>query len=97
MPLIEAKDPNVKVFGEEEGGGMHIVGIHAHAAHHRHSHPHGEESCDGRRRDHGHSHGFGFEDDDDEEDGGIRHVVVSQVNFLLLFYFSVCFYVSYYS
>ncbi|XP_010648356.1 zinc transporter 4, chloroplastic isoform X2 [Vitis vinifera] len=84
VPFIEAKDPNGKVFGEEEGGGMHIVGMHAHAAHHRHNHPQGEESCDGRRgghdhsHGHGHSHGFGLEDGD-EEDGGIRHVVVSQV------------------
>ncbi|KAJ9702002.1 hypothetical protein PVL29_003978 [Vitis rotundifolia] len=84
VPFIEAKDSNGKVFGEEEGGGMHIVGMHAHAAHHRHNHPHGEESCDGRRggddhsHGHGHSHGFVLEDGD-EEDGGIRHVVVSQV------------------
>lgn len=84
VPFIEAKDPNGKVFGEEEGGGMHIVGMHAHAAHHRHNHPQGEESCDGRRgghdhsHGHGHSHGFGLEDGDEEEDG-IRHVVVSQV------------------
>ncbi|XP_034683928.1 zinc transporter 4, chloroplastic-like isoform X2 [Vitis riparia] len=84
VPFIEAKDSNGKVFGEEEGGGMHIVGMHAHAAHHRHNHPQGEESCDGRRgghdhsHGHGHSHGFGLEDGDDE-DGGIRHVVVSQV------------------
>ncbi|RVX17514.1 Zinc transporter 4, chloroplastic [Vitis vinifera] len=85
VPFIEAKDPNGKVFGEEEGGGMHIVGMHAHAAHHRHNHPQGEESCDGRRgghdhsHGHGHSHGFGLEDGDEEEDG-IRHVVVSQVS-----------------
>lgn len=93
VPFIEAKDPNGKVFGEEEGGGMHIVGIHAHAAHHRHSHPHGEESCDGRRdgqghsHGHGHSHGLGLEDGD-EDDGGIRHVVVSQVSlFSCILYF----------
>lgn len=93
VPLIEAKDPNGKVFGEEEGGGMHIVGIHAHAAHHRHNHPRGEESCDGSRggHDHGHghvhSHGFGLEDGD-EEDGDIRHVVVSQVIFFDPFVFT---------
>ncbi|XAR69250.1 hypothetical protein NMG60_11000766 [Bertholletia excelsa] len=70
----------IKVFGEEEGGGMHIVGIHAHAAHHRHNHPHGQGACDGQVRkhshgSHGHSHGIG----DGEDDGGVRHVVVSQV------------------
>ncbi|KAL2346552.1 hypothetical protein Fmac_000552 [Flemingia macrophylla] len=36
-----------KVFGEEESGGMHIVGMHAHAAHHRHNHPHGHDACHG--------------------------------------------------
>ncbi|VVA93924.1 unnamed protein product [Arabis nemorensis] len=36
-----------KVFGEEDSGGIHIVGIHAHAAHHRHSHPSAHGSCDG--------------------------------------------------
>ncbi|XP_057958835.1 zinc transporter 4, chloroplastic-like [Malania oleifera] len=69
-----AKDWNGRVFGEEEGGGMHIVGMHAHAAHHRHNHPHGQEACEGQHS-HGHSHGFG---DGDEEDG-VRHVVVSQI------------------
>lgn len=76
-----------KVFGEEEGGGIHIVGMHAHAAHHRHSHPHGQDACDGYVSDHGHGHGNGHGHghghshgiDDDEEDGGVRHVVVSQV------------------
>ncbi|GAB4854446.1 Fe(2+) transport protein 3, chloroplastic [Ancistrocladus abbreviatus] len=77
-----------KVFGEEEGGGMHIVGIHAHAAHHGHNHPHGQNGCeahvinvcsDGQECDdendhgHGHSHGGGG------ENGRGRHVVVSQV------------------
>ncbi|KAG2666037.1 hypothetical protein I3760_15G037100 [Carya illinoinensis] len=84
-PAGEGKDYNGKVFGEEEGGGMHIVGMHAHAAHHRHSHPNGQDACDGYRRDsshgHGHQHGHshGFEDADGEEDGGVRHVVVSQI------------------
>ncbi|XVE70920.1 hypothetical protein DITRI_Ditri10aG0108600 [Diplodiscus trichospermus] len=72
-----------KVFGEEEGGGMHIVGMHAHAAHHRHSHPHGQDGCDGLLRNrghehghsHGHEHGFGA----GEDDSGLRHVVVSQI------------------
>lgn len=73
---------NGKVFGEEEGGGIHIVGIHAHAAHHRHNHPHGQDACEGNVREHphnshvhSHSHGFG----DGDEEGGARHVVVSQV------------------
>ncbi|KAL0017613.1 hypothetical protein SO802_004682 [Lithocarpus litseifolius] len=72
-----------KVFGEEEGGGIHIVGMHAHAAHHRHSHPHGQDACDGHVSDHGHGHGHGHGHshgfDDEEEDGGVRHVVVSQI------------------
>ncbi|KAL6296030.1 hypothetical protein ACE6H2_004172 [Prunus campanulata] len=90
VPEIEAvqpaKDWNGKVFGEEEGGGMHIVGMHAHAAHHRHSHPHGQAACDGQvarepelehGHDHGHGHSHGFGDAD--EDSGVRHVVVSQI------------------
>ncbi|GMP95089.1 hypothetical protein CsSME_00044267 [Camellia sinensis var. sinensis] len=78
---------NGKVFGEEEGGGIHIVGIHAHAAHHRHNHPHGQDACEGNVREHSHdshvhshSHGFG----DGDEEGGARHVVVSQVILHLL-------------
>ncbi|XP_050363627.1 zinc transporter 4, chloroplastic-like [Argentina anserina] len=75
------------VFGEEDGGGMHIVGMRAHAAHHGHSHA--QDACDGHvavldpghdhgnghAHGHGHSHGFG----DDDEDDGVRHVVVSQI------------------
>ncbi|KAK3224537.1 hypothetical protein Dsin_011562 [Dipteronia sinensis] len=85
VPIVENKEQNGKVFGEEEGGGMHIVGMHAHAAHHRHSHPHGQDACDGHVKDlahahshgHGHGHSHGFADGDAES--GIRHVVVSQV------------------
>lgn len=74
-----AKDWNGKVFGEEEGGGMHIVGIHAHAAHHGHNHSRGQEACEGHApaHSHGHSHGSGG---GNEEEGAVRHVVVSQVN-----------------
>lgn len=86
---VEGKEWQGKVFGEEEGGGMHIVGMHAHAAHHRHNHPQGQDACDGGLREqfhsqghghghedgHGHSHGLGAGDGD----GGIRHVVVSQI------------------
>lgn len=91
VPVVEVKDLNGKVFGEEESGGMHIVGMHAHAAHHRHSHPHGHDSCHtglsvkGPSHDHHpHSHGF----DDDEGGGGVRHVVVSQVLLLSFFFVS---------
>lgn len=76
---------NGEVFGEEEGGGMHIVGMHAHAAHHRHNHPHGQDACEGNIREplnpngHGHSHGHSHGDGGGEEDSGLRHVVVSQV------------------
>ena len=79
--IVEVKERNGgKVFGEEEGGGMHIVGIHAHAAHHRHNHPHGKDACEGNMVEHSHgsdvhSHGLG----DGDEEGGVRHVVVSQV------------------
>ncbi|XWS72454.1 hypothetical protein CRYUN_Cryun02cG0041100 [Craigia yunnanensis] len=66
-----------KVFGEEEGGGMHIVGMHAHAAHYRHSHPHGQDGCDGLLRSRGHENDHGHEGGDD--DNGVRHVVVSQI------------------
>ncbi|XP_073042584.1 zinc transporter 4, chloroplastic-like [Primulina eburnea] len=68
-----------KVFGEEEGGAMHIVGMHAHAAHHRHSHSQEEGACEGRipEHSHGHSHSYGI--GNGEDDAGIRHIVVSQV------------------
>lgn len=91
VPFAGAKEPNGpngKVFGEEEGGGMHIVGMHAHAAHHRHNHPHGQDACDGHKHGqghghghshgHGHGHGHGFSEGDEES--GVRHVVVSQVS-----------------
>lgn len=96
-PIVEGNEwnGNGKVFGEEEGGGMHIVGMHAHAAHHRHSHPHGQDACDGQVKGHGHGHGHGhahghghdhgFGDGDVES--GVRHVVVSQVSCCLLFHF----------
>ncbi|KAJ8555528.1 hypothetical protein K7X08_013024 [Anisodus acutangulus] len=64
---VEPKTRNDKLFGEEESGAIHIVGMHAHAAHHRHSQSH----------EHGHSHSHSFGGGD--EDGGVRHVVVSQV------------------
>lgn len=67
-----------KVFGEEESGGMHIVGMHAHAAHHRHNHPHGD-ACDGGGivKEHGHDHSHALIAANEETD--VRHVVVSQV------------------
>ncbi|CAK9146900.1 unnamed protein product [Ilex paraguariensis] len=81
VPVVEATQRIGAVFGEEEGGAMHIVGMHAHVAHHRHSHPQGQDACEGHVKEdanghgHGHSHGFG----DVDKDGGVRHVVVSQV------------------
>lgn len=80
-----------KVFGEEESGGMHIVGMHAHAAHHRHSHPHGNDACDGTgiiKEEHGHGHGHGHAHSHaltTDEETDVRHVVVSQVYIKLLF------------
>lgn len=79
----ETNENSGKVFGEEDGGGMHIVGMHAHAAHHSHNHSHGQEACDGHMKEHtkshshshSHSHGLGAGD----VESSIRHVVVSQV------------------
>ncbi|GFP90115.1 zinc transporter 4 chloroplastic [Phtheirospermum japonicum] len=79
--IVAAGSNNGKVFGEEEGGAMHIVGMHAHAAHHRHSHSLEEGACAGHVTgdddSHGHSHSHGFGGGDEE--GGVRHIVVSQV------------------
>ncbi|KAF5194978.1 Zinc transporter 4 protein [Thalictrum thalictroides] len=81
------KDRNDRAFGEEEGGGIHIVGIHAHAAHHTHNHPSAPEACDrhvshehshGHLSSHSNSHGFGDHSDGDEEPP-MRHVVVAQI------------------
>ncbi|XP_043718770.1 zinc transporter 4, chloroplastic-like isoform X2 [Telopea speciosissima] len=76
VPVTEKETDGTKVLGEEEGGGMHIVGIHAHAAHHRHSHSHDQHVEGEASHVHSHSHGFG---DGDEEESGARHVVVSQI------------------
>ncbi|KAL0732637.1 hypothetical protein Bca4012_008846 [Brassica carinata] len=75
VPVVveRVSDSSNKVFGEEEGGGMHIVGIRAHAAHHRHSHSNGLGTCDGHAHGHGHAHGV------HEVGNGARHVVVSQI------------------
>ncbi|KAK7351273.1 hypothetical protein VNO77_10593 [Canavalia gladiata] len=71
-----------KVFGEEESGGMHIVGMHAHAAHHRHNHPHGTDACHGigglKEQGHAHAHAHAHIEEGEEETD-VRHVVVSQV------------------
>lgn len=72
-----------KVFGEEEGGAMHIVGMHAHVAHHRHTHSQEHGACEGHQdrgddgHGHSHSHSFGFRGGDEEDSA--RHIVVSQV------------------
>ncbi|GJT50720.1 zinc transporter 4, chloroplastic isoform X1 [Tanacetum coccineum] len=79
---VTGNDSSGKLFGEEEGSGIHIVGMHAHAAQHRHNHASGQEGCHGQvsehldENSHMHSHSHGFDDDDES---GIRHVVVSQV------------------
>ncbi|CAN6990340.1 unnamed protein product [Brassica rapa subsp. trilocularis] len=83
VPVVaEGGDDDDKVFGEEDSGGIHIVGIHAHAAHHTHSHPQGQGSCDGHQKidiGHGHGHGHGHVHGGLELGSGARHVVVSQV------------------
>ncbi|CAF2075816.1 fe(2+) transport protein 3, chloroplastic [Brassica napus] len=77
VPVVaEGGDDDDKVFGEEDNGGIHIVGIHAHAAHHTHSHG----SCDGHQKiDIGHAHGHGHAHGGLELGSGARHVIVSQV------------------
>ncbi|KAL0667946.1 hypothetical protein Bca4012_030650 [Brassica carinata] len=79
VPVVADGVNDDKVFGEEDSGGIHIVGIHAHSAHHTHCHLQGHGSCDGYHKldighahDHGHSHG-GL-----ELGSGARHIVVSQ-------------------
>ncbi|KAL6005943.1 hypothetical protein ACLOJK_039988 [Asimina triloba] len=74
-----------KVFGDEGAGreGMHIVGMHAHAAAHRHSHPQGRHSCEGhfRKPGHvGHAHvaTWGAAEDEEGPSSHVRHVVLSQ-------------------
>lgn len=92
VPVVEVKEGSGKVFGEEEGGGIHIVGMHAHAGHHRHSHAHGQEACDGHviEHSHGHSHSHSHGIGDVDEESGVRHVVVSQVTSgLALFLFII--------
>ncbi|XXG48312.1 hypothetical protein AAC387_Pa02g2798 [Persea americana] len=72
-----------KAVGEDAGGGMHIVGMHAHAAAHRHSHPHGKHSCEGAARESGHvghAHRSSWDDSDGEGPSAhVRHVIVSQI------------------
>lgn len=80
---VEPKRRNEKLFGEEEGGAIHIVGMHAHAAHHRHSHSHEQGDVGEHSHGHSHSHSVGGGD----EEGGVRHVVVSQVILRELFHF----------
>ncbi|CAA7020787.1 unnamed protein product [Microthlaspi erraticum] len=81
VPVVveRGNDNNSKVFGEEDGGGMHIVGIRAHAAHHRHSHSNGHGTCDGHAHGHGHSHGHAHVHGSHDVENGARHVVVSQI------------------
>nr|GMC49342.1 zinc transporter 4, chloroplastic-like [Ipomoea batatas] len=77
----ETKGRNGKLFGEEEGGAIHIVGMHAHAAHHRHSHSQEAGACQGHTKEHshGHSHSHSHSFGHGDEENGVRHVVVSQV------------------
>ncbi|KAL8522213.1 hypothetical protein ACS0TY_012380 [Phlomoides rotata] len=79
---VGTREYNEKVFGEEEGGAMHIVGMHAHAAHHRHSHSQEQGACLGNFQEdshgHSHSHSFGSSGGEDDE-FSVRHIVVSQV------------------
>lgn len=88
---VETREHNEKVFGEEESGAMHIVGIHAHAAHHRHSHSQERGACLGNPQEdshgHSHSHAFGSTSGGDEE-FSVRHIVVSQACLSLLHSFA---------
>lgn len=78
---VEIKGRNGMLFGEEEGGTIHIVGMHAHAAHHRHNHSQEVGACQGRTKEHshGHSHSHSHNIGREDDENGIRHVVVSQV------------------
>ncbi|KAH6782986.1 zinc transporter [Perilla frutescens var. hirtella] len=78
---VETRGSTGKVFGEEEGGAMHIVGMHAHVAHHRHSHSQEQGACEGHQREdgHGHSHSHSFSFSSGDEEDSVRHIVVSQV------------------
>nr|BAD13506.1 Zn/Cd transporter homolog [Thlaspi japonicum] len=82
VPVAGEEGNDEKVFGEEDSGGIHIVGIHAHAAHHTHNHTQGQSSCDGHSKidiGHAHGHGHGHSHGGLELGNGARHVVVSQV------------------
>ncbi|GKB44349.1 hypothetical protein Tco_0889291 [Tanacetum coccineum] len=78
---VTGNDNSEKLFREVERSGIHIVGMHAHAAQHRHNHASGQEGCHGQVSEHlngnshMHSHSHRFDDDDES---GIRHIVVSQ-------------------
>lgn len=72
---------------QEDGGALHIVGMRAHAEHHRHSLSMGAEGFEALAKrsgvsGHGHGHGHG----DVGLDSGVRHVVVSQVKDVFLFF-----------
>ncbi|KAL2528775.1 zinc transporter 4 precursor [Forsythia ovata] len=75
---VEKKMGSAKVFGEEEGDAMHIVGMRAHVAHHRHIHLKEDGACEWRAKEHsdGHSHSHPIGGWDKK--GGLRHVVVSK-------------------
>lgn len=77
--------------GGVDDGKMHIVGIHAHAAAHRHSHAHGDvRACEGWASG-GHGHGHAHDHSDDGQvSSHVRHVVVSQVSFVLFVYGLIC-------
>ncbi|KAF2565309.1 hypothetical protein F2Q68_00025528 [Brassica cretica] len=80
VPVVADGVNDDKVFGEEDSGGIHIVGIHAHSAHHTHSHLQSHGSCDGYHKlDIGHAHGHGHSHRGLELGSGARHIVVSQV------------------
>nr|AAK69429.1 ZIP-like zinc transporter [Noccaea caerulescens] len=77
LPVVVERGNDSKAFGEEDGGGMHIVGIRAHAAHHNHSHSNAHGTCDGHA--HGQSHGHVHVHGSHDVENGARHVVVSQI------------------
>ncbi|XP_076958873.1 zinc transporter 4, chloroplastic-like [Bidens hawaiensis] len=79
VPLVENENHD-QVFGEEDGGGIHIVGIRAHAAHHGHDNNHNtdKEATTGSEA-RSHTHSRGGTDDHDDDEARVRHVVVSQV------------------
>lgn len=76
---VETRGWNGRVFGEEEGGAIHIVGMHVDAAHYVHSRLHEQGECEGHLREHPHGHSHSHRIVHGDEEVEVRHIVISQV------------------